>query len=165
MSDSNEIDDIVEQLRADSVPTTHPSQPVNTEEIKNLSDETVNDYIYKKTAELIESSLNAVQTLKDSVVRGNDPREISSLSQLINATSKAISTLNSINLQNKQSKNNLEVKKLEIASRNDMLSKLPQTTNVLIATRDEIMSKLFDKSPAPKKERLEVIDAEFQKND
>lgn len=165
MSDSNEIDDIVEQLRADSVPTSQNTQPVNSEEIKNLSDENVNDYIYKKTAELIESSLNAVQTLKDSVVRGNDPREISSLSQLINATSKAISTLNSINLQNKQNKSNLEIKKLEVASRNDMLSKLPQTTNVLIATRDEIMSKLFDKSPAPKKERLEVIDAEFQKND
>jgi len=46
-----------------------------------------------------------------------------------------------------------------------MLSKLPQTTNVLIATRDEIMSKLFDKSTAPKKEKLEVLDAEFQKND
>ena len=37
---------------------------------------------------------------------------------------------------------------------------LPNTTNVLIATRDEVMKQLFDK---PKKERLEIVDIEYTK--
>jgi hypothetical protein len=129
--------------------------------VESINDENVGDYVYKKSAELVESTLGAVQNLKDSVLTGSDPREIAALSQLINSATKALDQLNKINLQNKQSKNNIEVKKMEIAAHLDRPA-LPNTTNVLIATRDEIMTQIFNPKVV-KKQPLEIVDAEFDK--
>jgi hypothetical protein len=161
MSSDNEIDSIIEELKGSAVPAEHakPYKPVPTEEI---TDDNVGDYVYKKSAELVESTLGAVQNLKDSVLTGSDPREIAALSQLINSATKALDQLNKINIQNKQSKNNIEVKKMEIAANADR-PQLPNTTNVLIATRDEIMSQIFNPK-TPKKQPLEIVDAEFKKD-
>ena len=63
-----------------------------------------------------------------------------------------------INLQNKQTKSNEEMKKLEIAA-NSKIPVLPNTTNVLIATRDEIMNQLFDKPS--RREKLQLTDSEI----
>ncbi|NBX91604.1 MAG: hypothetical protein EBQ85_00045, partial [Proteobacteria bacterium] len=127
MSDTNEIDSIIEELKQDAIPTTK----TNNKEIElkeKVNDENVGDYIYKKSSELVESTLGAVQSLKDNVLTGSDPKEIAALSQLINAATKALDQLNKINLQNKQAKNNVELKKMEIES-SLKNNKLPQTTN------------------------------------
>jgi len=160
MSDNNDIDSIIEQLKNDSVPSIvkKPEQPELKEE---LTDENVGDYVYKKSSELVESTLGAVQSLKDNVLTGSDPKEIAALSLLLNSETKALDKFNKINLQNKQSKNNVEIKKLEISANNKNLKQLPQTTNVLIATRDEIMSQLFDKSK--KTNPTEIIDADYER--
>jgi hypothetical protein len=102
-----------------------------------------------------------VQSLKDNVLTGSDPKEIAALSQLINSATKALDQLNKINLQNKQSKTNVEIKKMEITANSKNPKQLPQTTNVLIATRDEIMSQLFDKSKKANVE--EVIDGDYER--
>lgn len=160
MSSDNEIDSIIEELKGSAVPAEYakPYKPTPTEEV---NDENVGEYVYKKSAELVESTLGAVQNLKDSVLTGSDPKEIAALSQLINSATKALDQLNKINIQNKQSKNNIEVKKMEIAANADR-PQLPNTTNVLIATRDEIMSQIFNPK-APKKQPLEIVDADFTK--
>lgn len=158
-TDNSEIDSIIEELKGDAVPSTpkiNKSQPT-----ENITDKNVGDYVYKKSSELVESTLGAVQSLKDNVLTGSDPKEIAALSQLINSATKALDQLNKINLQNKQDKSNKEIKKMEIEA-NSKLPKLPQQTNVLIATRDEIMSQLFDKS-SKKTIREESIDAEYER--
>lgn len=160
MNNDNEIDSIIEELKADAVPSDI-TIPKN-ENIENISDENVGDYVYKKSAELVESTLGAVQSLKDNVLTGSDPREIAALSQLINSATKALDQLNKINLQNKQNKSNEDIKKMEIEA-NSKLPKLPQQTNVLIATRDEIMSQLFDKSSPRKAKQLETIEGDFER--
>ena len=159
MDSSNEIDAIIDQLRGDAV----PSQPKPTEktEVENLNDDNVSDYVYKKTAEVIEVGLEAVNNLKDMVTAGQDPKEIAALAQMIGAVTKAIDNLNKINLQTKQHKNNLEVAKVE-ASGTKALPIGTQTNNIMIATRDEVMNKLFDR-PSGKKEKIELIEGEFSK--
>lgn len=160
MDSSEEIDNIIDQLKSDAVPKQIPES--KTKEIENLNDENVSEYVYKKTAEVIEAGLQSVNELRDLVVSGQDPREISALAQLISATTKAIDNLNKINLQTKQHKNNLEVAKVE-ASGNKMLGAGPQTNNILIATRDEIMNKFLEGGKSSKKDKLEVIEGEFLK--
>lgn len=142
MQDNNEIDSIIEQLKSDSVPS---SSIVPSENNDNITDDNVNSFVYKKSVELVSASLGAVQTIRDSVLTGVDPKEISALSQLINATTKALDTLNQINLQNKKSKSNLEMKKMELEANKMIASKIPQTTNILIASREEILKGLGDK--------------------
>jgi hypothetical protein len=161
MSSDNEIDDIIHQLKADAIPSDSKKQQTPHEHV-DLNDENVGDYVYQKSSELVESTLGAIQNLKDSVLTGSDPREIAALSQLINSATKALDQLNKINIQNKQSKNNIEVKKMEIDANLDR-PLLPNTTNVLIATHDQVMKQIFDK-PSKKSKPLEIIDADFEKD-
>jgi hypothetical protein len=159
----SEIDSIIQELKADEISTAQNKSIVKIDEKieDHLTDQNVNEYVYRKSSELVESTLSAVNSLKDTVLTGNDPKEISALSQLINSATKALDQLNKINLQNKQNNNNLQMKKMEIES-NSHLSKMnPQTNNIVIATRDEIMERIFDKSG--KREKLQIIDTEITK--
>ena len=140
MENNNEIDSIIEQLKNDSVPSSIVVNENNNDE--SITDDNVNSFVYKKSVELVSASLGAVQTIRDSVLTGVDPKEIAALSQLINATTRALDTLNQINLQNKKSKSNAELKKMELEANKMIASKIPQTTNILIASRDEILKGL-----------------------
>jgi hypothetical protein len=153
---SDEIDSIIQELKADEITPTFLTKKKEITESEKLTDENVGEYVYKKSSELVESTLGAVQSLKDTVLTGSDPKEISALSTLINAATKALDQLNKINLQNKQTKSNEEMKKLEIAA-NSKKPVLPNTTNVVIATRDAIMDQLFDKPS--RREKLEITDS------
>jgi hypothetical protein len=150
MESNNEIDAIVEQLRADSVPSNNQVVPSETP-LPEVNDDNMNEYVIKKATENIEASLDAVNSLKDIVITGQNPQEIAALASLINATTKALDSLNKINMQNKQIKNNIEIKQMEVSAAKNIK---PPTTNVLIATRDEIMSKLYDKN---KRDKVELI--------
>jgi hypothetical protein len=153
----DEIDAIVEQLKGDAV----PSVPENVKvEVEQLNDDNVSDYVYRKTAEVIELGLQTVNNLKDNVTAGQDPKEIAALAQLMGAVTKAIDNLNKINLQTKQHKNNLEVAKVE-ANGNKALPFGSQTNNIMIATRDDVMKKLFDKDS--KKDKIDLLEGEFTK--
>jgi hypothetical protein len=158
---NSEVDAIIQELKADEVAKKNVSNSqINNSEI---NDENVGEYVYKKSAELVESTLGAVQNLKDTVLTGSDPKEIAALSQLINSATKALDQLNKINIQNKVNKSNKEIKQMEIES-NANRPMLPNTTNVLIATRDEIMKQMFDKPPR-KSSSLDLIEGEFKKED
>lgn len=134
----NEIDDIVKKIKdIDALPEKVPT------DLPTITDENINDYIYTKSTELVESSLAAIHTIRDTVIQGINPEEINALSTLIGATSKALDTLNKINLQNKKDKTSEKLKTLEIQARKEIMSKrIPAQTNVLIATREEIMKTL-----------------------
>lgn len=155
---SDEIDSIIQELKADEITPTFLTKKKEVTESEKLTDENVGEYVYKKSSELVESTLGAVQSLKDTVLTGSDPKEIAALSTLINAATKALDQLNKINLQNKQTKSNEEMKKLEIAA-NSKKPVLPNTTNVVIATRDAIMDQLFDKPN--RREKLQITDSQI----
>lgn len=156
MENNNEINDIIEQLKNDSVASD--IKPKNIETSEKVSDDNVDTFVYGKTVELVNASLGAVQTIRDSVLTGVDPKEIAALSQLINATTKALDTLNQINLQNKKSKSNVEIKKMELEANKMIASKIPQTTNILIASRDEILKGMSGKKDLLKDS--DIIDIE-----
>lgn len=156
MENNNEINDIIEQLKNDSVASD--IKPKNIETLEKVSDDNVDTFVYGKTVELVNASLGAVQTIRDTVLTGVDPKEIAALSQLINATTKALDTLNQINLQNKKSKTNVEIKKMELEANKMIASKIPQTTNILIASRDEILKGMGEKKSLLKDS--DIIDIE-----
>lgn len=130
------IDDIVSKIKGEE-------QLIIAQPVPEVTDETVNNYIYQKSTELVESSLATINALQQTIMQGAVPEEINALTSLVAATTKALDTLNKINLQNKQIKAASNNKKLELEARKDIASKrLPSTTNVLIATREEVMKSL-----------------------
>jgi hypothetical protein len=88
---------------------------------------------------------------------GADPKEVSAMAQLIGATTKAIDSLNSLNLQQKQAATAVELKKMDIAGKKEIVSKLPASNNILIATRDEVISRMMDK---PRRNPVDLIESD-----
>jgi hypothetical protein len=154
MDSSDEIDNIINELKADAIPSTH-NVPAVQEPVPAVNDENVNDFVYQKTAEVIQSGLEAMNNLKNTFAMGADPKEIAAMAQLMNAVTKAIDSMNNINLQQKHAKNAVELKKLDIAGKKEIMSKLPPSNNILIATRDEVITKMLDK---PKRDRIELLE-------
>ena len=132
------IDDIVSKIKGEE-------QFIVAQPVPEVTDDNVNDYIYQKSTELVESNLATISALQQTIMQGAVPEEINALTSLVAATTKALDTLNKINLQNKQIKAASSNKKLELEARKDIASKrLPSTTNVLFATREEVMKSLSE---------------------
>lgn len=151
MEQSDEIENIINELKMDSVPSQAKPEPTD---IPAVSDENVNVYVYQKTAEVIQSGLDAMNNLKNTFAMGADPKEIAAMAQLMNAVTKAIDSMNSINLQQKSAQTAVELKKMDIAGKKEIVSKLPASNNILIATRDEVITKMLDK---PKRDRIDLL--------
>jgi hypothetical protein len=143
MESDSEIDNIISELKASSVPTSNVMVPLQKEEIQ-VTDDNVNGYVYQKTTEIVQAGLNAITALSNNIMLGADPKEVTALASLIGATTKAIDSLNSINLQQKQATTAVELKKMDIAGKKDIVSKLPSANNILIATRDEVINKFVE---------------------
>lgn len=152
MEPHDEIEDIINELKSEAV----PSSPTNTPAIVDkVDDNSVNSYVYQKSAEVIQAGLEAINNLKNTFALGADPKEIAAMAQLMNATTKAIDSMNSLNLQLKSAQAAVELKKMDIAGKKEIVSKLPASNNILIATRDEVITKMLDK---PKRDRMELLD-------
>ena len=154
---SNEIDTLLEELSSFKIPTP----PVHSKPSLEVTDDSLNEFVIKRSTDLIDTGLDAIEDLKDFIVQGQNPEEIAALSDLISSTSKAIETLNKINLQNKKAKTDKELKILEFQNRKEVASLMPSaggnvtnTTNVLIASREEIFKQLL-------KDSGDVIEAEL----
>lgn len=153
MESNNEIDSIIDELKTTAVPS---SAIVTSSPQVDITDENVNGYVYQKTTEIVQAGLNAITALSNNIMMGADPKEVSALASLIGATTKAIDSLNSINLQQKQASTAVELKKMDIAGKKDIVSKLPAANNILIATRDEVINKFVDSKT--RRNQLDMLD-------
>jgi hypothetical protein len=153
--DDSDINDIISELK-DTSNNTSKDIIVNTPKI---TDDTVGDYIYQKSAEMLELTMSAIKDMQQLIQTAADPKEISAYAQLMNTAFKGIENLNKINIQQKQAKNNIEVKRIEaeaVKGKGNPLLGSPtgqQTNNIFIGSRDEAMQMLKNK---PKK--IELIE-------
>jgi hypothetical protein len=150
--DDTEIEEIVMELKENS--NTNSKQ--NNIGVPKITDENVGDYIYQKSAEMLELTMDAIKSMQQLLQTAADPKEVSAYAQLMATAFKGIDNLNKINIQQKQAKNNIEVKRIESESKNKFNPLLPsasgqQTNNFFIGSRDEAMQLLKNK---PKKIEL-----------
>ena len=155
---SDNIDTLLDELSSFSLPVDTRVPIRNT---SNINEENINEYIMKRASQLIDTSIDAVENIKDYVVQGQNPDELAALSELVNSVSKAIDTLNKINLQNKKAKTDKELKTMELQNRKEVAGMLPgnnvtNNTVNLVASREEIFKKLLiNVEPEP----VEIIDS------
>lgn len=158
----SDIDTLLNELSSFSFPqpTTNSKVSVKTSQV-SITEDNINEYILQKTGNLVDAGLGAVNDLKDFIVQGQNPDEIAALSELISSTTKAIESLNRINLQNKKAKTDKELKTLDIEGKKAIASSLPgsnitNNTNVLVASREEIFKQLLNDA---KDESIEVVES------
>ena len=117
------------------------------------TEQDIQDFILKNSAELATLSVKSVKDLQRVIAATGDAEQMAGLASLITAGAGAIETINKIHLQNKKAEANKDLKKIEIEGKkeiqrlkNDGYLNLPQgNTNVLVATREEIIAQLTGK--------------------
>ena len=151
MSDS--LNELIEQLKVTKSRQTIPSDPYH------LNDDNIQEFILRKAGKLINDAVQAVEDYKDNVCDGTDAEAASSLAALIGAASGAIDTANKINLQNKKNRTAVQLREMDIEARKQLqLNEKPVSTNILIATREEVLRHLFDTPEKQKTIEAELID-------
>ena len=145
MSEDN-IDTLLESLSSFDFKNITPKE--TNKKVSGLADEDVNQFILNKSKELIETGVSAVQDLMPYVQQGQNPDEIDALANLMSATTKAIEALNKTNLIDRKADRDEKIKKMEIEARKELAQAqgnktINHNTNVLIASREEIMKKLL----------------------
>lgn len=149
-----ELDKLTEKLNNDLVQST-TTQSISSNNVTNynqssqtsavqLKDENLNDFIIEKSSELITSSLEAINTVKDRITRTIDPDELESLAALIKAATSSIDTLNSINLERRKYKSAKRLKQLEFESKKQLGKRSGNTTNAIFVGSREDMLKMLE---------------------
>lgn len=142
---SDDLDKILEELKNDDS-ITSLNQSVSTEKL-NVNDENINDYIIQRVGRLIESGIETVETIQQTRASGFEAEELQAFSGLISSVVNAAETLNKINIQNKKAKASKELKEMELEAKRQFLPSIKGgNTNVLIATREEVLERFLDKN-------------------
>ncbi len=129
------VDDIITQIKDHSRDINSPA-PQNIPDIDN-----VEQFILEKTSALINSSVDMVEDVKDYISTAPENRDVASLAELIRASSSAIDTLTKIHTSREQNKNRIEVKQIDIKSK-ERLNAIDNQTKVLLS-RDDVLQVLM----------------------
>ena len=133
------MDSLIGQLKDTTLVNNHIQREGNNQEL--VDPENIEQFVVKNSSELINQSLDVMNNVKDYIMASGDPDSISALSELINASSKAIESLNKIVIQNKRSATTMAAKSLDVTAKYAIEEK--KNENALIATREEVFKKML----------------------
>ena len=135
----DEANDIIAQLK--NIPK-EAKQLAAKKDIEPLEKEKVEQFIIDQSAKLIKDSMEMIDNMKEVVFHVPDADNVSSLAELVKASTGAIETLNKLVTQDKKSKTQLQVKQLDIQSK-QMLQNSEQEHKLKIS-REEVLKKLIN---------------------
>ena len=129
---------------------TPPVAPI----VPPKTNEEMEAFVLKHSADLVENSVKSIMELQKLTVATGDPEMMAGLASLIAASTGAIETVNKLHMLNKKAEINKEMKKIELEGKKELQqlknegnSMLPGSqTNILIATREEIIAELTGKA-------------------
>ncbi|MDD4109928.1 MAG: hypothetical protein PHS54_00080 [Clostridia bacterium] len=130
---------------------------------EKIDENNIDDFIFRKSSTLIQQGVDVIENLKGALVSGGKAEEIEAYSKLMSSVANSIEILNKINLQKRKEKAAKELKQMDLDASNKLLDKydtnttIKNQTNIIVATREEIMKALVDKA-GTLVEEAEVID-------
>jgi hypothetical protein len=142
----DDLNTLIDELSSFEFPIQ--SQQIKKEELV-LNEEDTEQYFLNRSKAVIEAGVNAIQDMTPYVVQGQNPKEIAALAELMSATTQALDALNKGNLINKKANRDEQLEHIRIQGRKELAQKEQSITNnlnVLVASREDIMKKLFGKN-------------------
>ena len=143
MSDDAELDDTVNSLlnQLKSVPTVaKKAKEVSSD---SVSRESLEKFVIQYASRLVENATESVEYIKDNVQAAPTSEDVISLSELIKSTASAIEILNKIVINKEKLQNSVKIKEMDINSKRE---ELEVKTNVFLASREDIMKQLMNKT-------------------
>jgi hypothetical protein len=147
MDNSDSISLLVDELSSFEFPSRVEQQK---EEKDELTEEDLQKYVLKQSKALIDAGVGTVQDLAPLAAQGQNPDDVAALAEVMSATSKLIDTLHKSTLLDKKAQKDEKLKKMDIEARKEIAqlqadNQKPANMNILIASREDIMKKLFPK--------------------
>lgn len=143
MSDDAELDDTVNSLlnQLKSVPTVaKKAKEVSSD---SVSRESLEKFVIQYATRLVENATESVEYIKDNVQAAPTSEDVISLSELIKSTAGAIEILNKMVINKEKLQNSVKIKEMDINSKRE---ELEVKTNVFLASREDIMKQLMNKT-------------------
>lgn len=150
MDDINPAD-LISQLK--TLPKDNKKMLQVADSSTELAKEDVEDFIIQKSSKLIQESLELIDNMKEVVHHMPEAENVSSLAELIKASTGAIDTLNKLVVQDKKSNTTIKAKQLDIDSKKELQSS--EQHHKLMLSREEVIDRLVKKA--------DVIDIEPEK--
>ena len=134
--------DLISQLK--TLPKDNKKLIKAAEDNIDLSKEDVEEFIIKNSSKLIQDSLELINNMKEVVHHMPEAENVSSLAELIKASTGAIETLNKLVVQDKKSNTTIKAKELDIQSKKQLQSSDQQ--HALMLSREEVLDRLLKKA-------------------
>ena len=134
--------DLISQLK--TLPKDNKRTLQAAEASTELSKEDVEDFIIKKSAKLIQDSLELIDNMKEVVHHMPEAENVSSLPNKFKASTGAIETLNKLVVQDKKSNTTIKAKQLDIDSKRELQSS--DQLHALTLSREEVLDRLLKKA-------------------
>ena len=152
MTNDKELDDIIDGLKTEkSLDILNSAVSASPPDV---TDDTLNQFIIDKMTTLVKNGMDTIESLQQTVITGFEPEEMTAFSSLIQSVIKAADTLNKINIESKKAKTAKEIKAMDIATKKQLGGHSTSTTNVLVATREDVIKQFLTNA---KKEAEKVI--------
>ena len=131
------MDDLINQLRQNNSEVKKAQKSPEFE----LKPEQLEQFILNSTGKLVQDSMDMVSTVKQYVECAPDSEGVSSLAELLKATTSSIDTLSKILIQDKRGETSTKLKKIDIAAKAQLMDQ--EHNNKLALTRKEVLDQLI----------------------
>ena len=156
-SGGNEVDGAVDDILS-QLTTQHHSitrQQKSKEEIPEVED--LEEYLIRKTAKLIDTTLDAVDNVKDYISSAPENKDVASLAELMRSANSSIETMQKIHANKANNEARKELKVMDIDSKKQL--NLADNQTKLVMSREELMEAMLKApEPAADKKGEDVID-------
>ena len=150
MDDINPAD-LISQLK--TLPKDNKKMLQVADSSPELAKEDVEDFIIQKSSKLIQESLELIDNMKEVVHHMPEAENVSSLAELIKASTGAIDTLNKLVVQDKKSNTTIKAKELDIESKKQLQTSDQQ--HKLLLSREEVIDRLIKKADVIEVDKVE----------
>jgi len=144
MADDTELDDTVNSILGQLKTVPAVAKKANSIQTSELNKENLEKFVIEYTSRLVENATESVEYIKDNVQAAPTADDVISLAELIKSTSGALEILNKIVINKDKLQNSVKIKEMDVASKREELE--VKTSATLIASRDEILKQLMNKS-------------------
>jgi len=133
MPDNNDdIDDIIDALK-------EKNNEVKREFRKSANKENLEEYVIESASTIINEGLDLIKNLGVYLNAGPSAKDLSAYSELMNATSSAIESLNKIIVQDKKGNTLKDLKKMDHDIKKNLIG---EAKEMLLSTREDVFKKL-----------------------
>lgn len=133
----NAVDDIITQLSTQNHSVTKNKQSAEVPDVNELE-----EYLVKTTARLIDTTLDAVDNVKDYISSAPENRDVASLAELMRSANSAIETMQKIHANKESIQARKDVKQMDIDAKKEL--NIMDNTTKLVMSREEVLKALTD---------------------